>query len=162
MVIKNPNQTWYAWDGYDTSGNLWEDGKNGKGASIISRCGASSCHTIPISGGKIKAGWLQYAVGEKTWYVGSRCDDANAYCIYPVSASGVLGKPITLTDPQGHPVGIVQGVITNGRRRVLAGPAIYGKPPHLHDVVALWNFPAGGSWIDDTSSIGSGAAISQK
>ncbi|MGB8966419.1 MAG: hypothetical protein WCB99_12325 [Candidatus Cybelea sp.] len=161
--IMNPQMPFVSYDGYDSSGHLWVDGTDDKGKFILSSCGASSCTTIPITGGTIDGpGFVQYAVGEKTWYIEDNgdagCDSTNASCIYPVSNKGVLGTPISLTDTHGQPCDVYQGVIANGKSRVLAGPGRCGR----HFLVARWNFPAGGPWTNHTSDSGLGAAISQK
>ena len=161
--IGNPQQYSYSWDGYDTSGDLWVDGKDYNGNFILSQCSAFSCTTIPITGGRIfLGGFVQYGRGEKTWYVADNmCGNVyGAFCIYPVSRSGALGTPIKLTNPEGQSVGIWQGVITNGRSRTLAGPITYVKGQRLR--VAIWNFPAGGRWTNATLGYGGGAAISEK
>jgi hypothetical protein len=162
-VITNPQQFFYRFDGYDTSGNLWEDG-SGSGF-ILSRCSASSCSTIPISGGKIYgAGFVQWAVGQKSWYIGDvACNNLRVFCIYPVSRSGRLRTPIQLSDPQGHSIcQTSQAVITSAKSRSLVG-SFYDYNCGGDYGVARWNFPAGGLPTNFTTDVfGEGAAISYK
>jgi hypothetical protein len=166
MELTNPDMYYYSFAGYDTSGNLWIDGLNDAGKAILSFCGASSCSTIPLTGGTIYApGFIQWAVRWRSWYVADRqCGNAVRFCIYPVSGSGVLGTPITLTDPQGHTVcNMNQGVITNSKSKVYVGGVDDSQCGRINSV-ARWRFPRGGPSTHDTTDIAFpwGAAISQK
>ncbi|MBV9263684.1 MAG: hypothetical protein JO324_05125 [Candidatus Eremiobacteraeota bacterium] len=166
-VIRNPQQFDYEWDGYDTSGNLWVDGGGASANPLLSNCTASTCTTIPITGGKIYyPGFLQYVVGEKSWYIADgNCNNTyESLCIYPISNNGVLGTAITVTDPQRQACSLLaQGAITNGKSRVLAGVASCGRRGRQLSI-ALWKFPAGGVWTHDTTmEVGDGGvAISEK
>jgi hypothetical protein len=164
--ITNPQQSSYFWDGYDTSGHLWVDGWGNNGRFILSQCSASNCSTIPISGGKIyDAGFVQYAVLQKTWYVADEyCGYKFSVCIYPVSRSGVLGTAIPLTNSRGQKQCLInQGVITNAKSPVLAGGMLSNGTCSSHSV-DLWNFPAGGRPTQSTAiaKMPVGAAISDK
>ncbi|HEY1884327.1 MAG TPA: hypothetical protein VGG51_14960 [Candidatus Cybelea sp.] len=159
----------YFFDGYDRRGNLWVDGYTKNSTSVVASCRGSRCRTIPISGGTIyQPGFVQYAVGQKTWYVADRrCGGRSRFCIYPVSASGVLRKKITLTDAHGKPVcDMFQGAITDAGSRVFVGGVGNGLVKNCGVTsVARWNFPAGSDPTvgnDDVGASPSGAAISAK
>ncbi|HEX3370623.1 MAG TPA: hypothetical protein VHS56_13675, partial [Candidatus Cybelea sp.] len=122
--ISVPRMHTYFFDGYDRSGNLWVDGYAANSKSIVASCSGSHCREIPVSNGTIfHPGFVQYAAAQKTWYVADReCGGATRFCIYPVSASGVLGNEITLTDAHGAPVcDMFQGTITDAGSRVFVG-----------------------------------------
>ncbi|HEY2475655.1 MAG TPA: hypothetical protein VGI19_12775 [Candidatus Cybelea sp.] len=164
-----PHMQTYFFDGYDRRGNLWVDGYTKNSTSIVATCSGSRCRTIPISGGTIyQPGFVQYAVGQKTWYVADRkCGGRRRFCIYPVSAGGVLGKKITLTDAHGKPVcDMFQGAITDAGSRVIVGGVDNGLVKNCGVTsVARWNFPAGDDPTHGTNDVGaspSGAAISAK
>jgi hypothetical protein len=163
--IMNPKQLLYQWLGYDTSGNLWVDGKSNAQNFILSSCSASSCRTIKITGGTIyDAGFVQWAAGLRSWYVADE-ECRGATCIYPVSARGALGAPIMLKDPTGQTVcnfALSQGVIANAKSLVLAA-GFTDKICGGVNGLALWNFPAGGAptHANDIANV-QGAAISLK
>lgn len=165
--ITVPHMHTYFFDGYDRGGHLWVDGYTADSKALIGSCTRVHCHTIPISGGTIfYPGFLQYASVQKTWYVADReCGGTKRFCIYPVSASGVLGKAITLTDAHRAPICYMfQGVITNGGRTVFGGVdnGVYSCGVNS---VARWNIPAGGdptNRIDLAGGFPTGAAISFK
>ncbi len=169
-VIKNPQQRQYVWLGYDRSGTLWVDGYDGAGNFILSSCGASSCRTIPITGGKVNhAGFVQWAAGQRSWYVAdAACGyDFEYICIYPVSARGALGAPIWPRAPTGQNIFggcLEQGAITDGQSRVLAAGV---RDTYCGSITgaARWNFPAGGLPTQDNDADlvqPYGAAISEK
>lgn len=166
--VRVPHMYTYFFDGYDKSGNLWVDGYAKNSTSILASCRGSSCKTIRITGGTIfYPGFIQYAVNRKTWYVADRqCGGAKRFCIYPVSARGVLGKKITLTDAHGKPVcDMFQGAITEAASTVFVGGVANGLAKCGVNSVARWNFPAGGDSTygnDDVGSSPTGAAISAK
>jgi len=167
-VITIPHMYLYTFDGYDTRGYLWVDGYSTTGFFTVASCKASSCSRISLSGGTIyEAGFMQWAEGQKTWYVADgECGGIyNAFCIYPVSRSGALGKAITLTDPQGQAVcDMFQGVITNGKSPVLVGGVNSRFNCYGTVGVARWSLPAGGDSTNGTSDVRQpfGAAISEK
>jgi hypothetical protein len=174
-IISNPGQAEYYHVGYDRSGNLWVDGYDYSGKFILFDCRASSCSTIPISGGTIHGpGFLQWAVGQHSWYIAdSFCNyPMLTFCIYPVSTSGVLGKPIRLKDAQGRTVCEMQeGAITDSQSRVLVGAAedvLIGSrctSGESASSVDRWSFPAGGTATNENTAgtqFPFGAAISAK
>ncbi|HEY2476999.1 MAG TPA: hypothetical protein VGI19_19620 [Candidatus Cybelea sp.] len=167
--ISVPHMYTYFFDGYDRRGNLWVDGYTKSSTSIIVSCKGARCRTIPISGGTIfHPGFLQYAVGQKTWYVADReCGGTKSFCIYPVSAGGVLGKKITLKDAHGKPAcDMFQGAITEAGSTVFVGGVDNGLYTNCGvNSVARWNFPAGGNSTegnDDVGQMPTGAAVSAK
>lgn len=161
-LIDNPRQYWYTWDGYDNQGNLWVDGLDRNDHVVISRCGTTSCTTVPTSGATLhRPGFVQYVASQHTWYVGNDCakkPEQADFCIDPVSPSGFVGTPITFTGPDGRRIGMEQALITGGQTRVVIGTAHRNK----RSWVARWNFSGGGSWITETltGDYGWGAAIS--
>ncbi|HEY2475656.1 MAG TPA: hypothetical protein VGI19_12780, partial [Candidatus Cybelea sp.] len=167
--ISIPHMYTYFFDGFDHNGNLWVDGYTKNSTTIVASCSGSTCHTIRISGGTIfHPGFVQYAIGDNTWYVADReCGGRISFCIYPVSPNGVLGKKITLTDAHGKPVcDMFQGAITNARSRIFVGGGDNGLYSNCGvNSVARWNFPAGGDPTDGSDEVGlspTGAAISAK
>jgi hypothetical protein len=134
----------YFFDGYDRSGNLWVDGYTADSTSTVASCSGSRCRKIPISGG-----------------------GATSFCIYPVSASCVLGKEIALTDAHGAPVfDMFQGAVTDAGGRVFVGGVDNGLYANCGgNSVPRWNFPSGGDPTNGNDDVGlspSGAAISTK
>ncbi len=166
-VLSNPNQYYYYFDGYDKSGDLWVSGKDESGSYMVSDCGASSCSTVSLSGGTIYfPGAVQWDGTSGNWVLFDQlCNDSEAACSYPVSASGVLGSPTIYENYNGTSAcDIVQGVIAANMHKYVAG-GDYEYCGNASTSVNRWAYPAGGKPTNySTSSISEpiGAAISTK
>ncbi len=69
-ILANPKQYYYYFAGYAPHGELWVDGKNAKGAYMVSNCGFSNpvCGTIKLRSGKIHSpGSVQFDRFEQAW-----------------------------------------------------------------------------------------------
>lgn len=167
--LRNPSQFYYYFAGYDSSGNLWVDGKTSGGTYILSYCGASSCNTIPISGGTIYfPGAVEWDHTRSTWVVFDQlCGDSNAACSYPITDSGVLGTQTVYHNYNGSAVcDLIQGEIAADHHNYVAGGDYYacGFASSTFD---RWAYPGGGSptsYVLDANHYGLpvGAAISTK
>jgi hypothetical protein len=170
--IRNPQQYYYYYPGYDSSGNLWVDGRESKGGFILSGCGASSCSTISLSGGTIYfPGNVQWDGTRGTWVVFDQlCGNTTGSCSYPVSASGVLGAQTVYDTYDGNNVcDLIQGVIAaNGKKYVVGGDdESCGK---TSSTVNRWPYTGQGATVTPTSYTSvsglyaqpNGAAISTK
>ena len=165
--LRNPSQYYYYFAGYDTSGNLWVDGRDPSGVFILSYCTASSCGTIPTSGGTIYfPGAVQWDGTRSQWVVFDQlCGDTTAACSYPVSGSGALGSPTTYMTYNSSPVcDLIQGVIAADRKNYVAG-GDYEYCGVASSTFNRWAYTGGGNPTNDTTngaSLPVGAAISTK
>lgn len=166
--LRNPAQYYYYFAGYDTSGNLWVDGRDASGAFILSYCGASSCSTINLSGGTIYfPGAVQWDGVRSTWVVFDQlCNNGNNACSYPVSGSGALGTPTMYNNYNGGgDCDLIQAVIAANQRRYVAG-GDYEYCGAASSTFDRWAYPAGGTPTNDTAltayALPVGAAISTK
>lgn len=165
-VLTNPSQYEYFFAGYGPGSSLWVDGRTSSGAYIMSGCGASSCSTIPLSGGTIYfPGAVQWDGVRGTWVAFDQlCGNAAASCSYPVSASGVLGAATTYSNyNSGAVCDMVQGVIAaNGKNYVAGGDYEYCGTANT--TVNRFAYPAGGNPTNNSQTIVEpiGAAISTK
>ena len=164
--LRNPDQRFYYFAGYDGHGNLWVDGLTANRSFILSVCGPSTCSTLPTSGGTIYfPGNVQWDGARRTWVVFDQlCNNTNAACSYPVSESGALGSPTTYTAYNGKPVcDLIQGVIAaNGKRYVAGGDNNYCTYSNSFE---RWAYPGGGTPTHYTTSYAQqpvGAAISAR
>jgi len=166
-TLSNPSQYYYYFAGYGPGSSLWVDGRDSSGFYILSGCGASSCSTIPVSGGTINfPGAVQWDNTRSTWVVfdqsGSGGNDS-----YPISGSGVLGTPTAYMNYSGSSVcDIVQGVIAaHGHNYVAGGDYEYcGSATTTYD---RWGYTGGGmptnyATASSTYTTPIGAAISTK
>jgi hypothetical protein len=168
-TISNPSQYFYYFDGYGPGSSLWVSGRNSYGTYMLSGCGASSCSTIPLSGGTIYfPGAVQWDNARGNWVVFDQlCNDTNAACSYTVSDSGVLGNQTTYLAYNGSNIcDMVQGVIAaNNKKYVAGGDYEYcGTASSSND---RWAYPAGGqptNYVTYSSYYNEpiGAAISTK
>jgi len=166
--IFNPDMANYFFAGYSPSGDLWVDGLDASGNFILSFCGASSCTTIPTSGGTITyPGAVQFDRVRGQWVVfDQQCNGAQSSCSYVVAGSGALSNRVDYFAHNGQEAcDVVQAVIgADEGNRIVAG----GDADTCGDAtpsVNRWAYPAGG--VPTThSSLGiddpSGSAISNK
>jgi len=164
----NPAQFYYSFGGYDTSGNLFFDGRTPGGGFILSELsqGASSAHTIKLSGGTIYfAGMVQWNSAKHDLLVGDQsCDNKYASCLYTLTISGSTGT-ITASTAFDNYSGtaicdLAQGVEFNNE---IAG-SDYDFCDSIPSSTYLWPYPSGGKPSDYNSTTDSapiGAAISK-
>jgi hypothetical protein len=169
-VLTNSSQYYYTFDGYDPSGDLWVDGYTTSLSFILSGCGASSCSTIPTSGGTIyQAGAVQWDRVRDTWVVfDPQCDDQDSACSYPVSGSGALGSPTTYLTYDGQLVcDMEQGLVAADHgNRYVAGSDL-SDCDAAKSTFNRWAYTAGGVPTNHTIPAlelvaPSGVAISNK
>ncbi|HZV76530.1 MAG TPA: hypothetical protein VFF63_02085 [Candidatus Babeliales bacterium] len=169
--LSNPDQYYYYFDGYDTSGDIWVSGRDDSGVYILSVCaaGGTSCSTLSLSDGTIYfPGAVQYSSVNNSWYAfDQECGDTEAACGYPVSASGVLGAEIPLSNYEGGSAcDVVQATIgaPYGQKYLAGGD--YEYCGYTASTTNRWGFPGGGtpSWYNDSAGqdVPIGAAISAK
>lgn len=170
MILRNPVQVFYYYAAYDPRGDLWIDGTDALGHSILSRCEARSCTTISLSGGSIiAAGTIAWDKDNGTWVVFDQyCRDTPSFCSYAVSARGVVGTPTTyLSYTGGGLCDLIQVAMasTNGHPVVVGGDNEYPCGSYRTSSVNWWAYPAGGN--PTNFNVGSvfypwGAAVSVK
>ena len=171
--LSNPDQYYYYFDGYDSSGNLYTSGRDSSGTYILSECaeGASSCSTITISGGTV------YFPGAVQWYTPGNylsvsdqlCGDTEAACAYWVTISGSSGTITGTTDLSNYDgsdaCDVVQSAIAANGQKYLAG-GDYEYCGYTSSTSNRWAFDAGGkpSNYNDTAGqdVPIGAAVSTK
>jgi hypothetical protein len=167
-VLSNPSQYYYYFVGYGPGSNLWVSGKDSSGLYRVSGCSTTSCSTINLTGGTIYfPGNVQWDNVRSTWVLWDQlCNDSEAACSYPVSASGALGTPTDyLTYAGGDVCDMVQGIIAaNGKNYVAGGDYEYcGTASSTFD---RWGYTGGGEPTNYATvgaySIPDGAAISTK
>jgi len=170
-VLENPDQYYYYFDGYDTSGNLWVSGKDDSGYYILSDCaaGGTSCSTISLSGGTIYfPGSVVYDSITTSWYAADQlCGDTTAACFYPVSTSGSLGTAINLdTYEGGDACDVVQATIAAPFGLKYAAGGDYEYCGNTASTENRWPWTAGGkpTNYNDGGQISTpiGAAVSVK
>ena len=168
-VLTNPKQHSYYFVGYDIHGDLWVDGRTLLKRYIVSECGASSCTTVKLRGGKIYyPGAVQWDQKEYSWVLFDQlCGGKNAACSYWVSGSGVLGQATNYENSSGGAVcDLIQGVVAAYGKQYTAG-ADYehsGCANAGNSSVNRWQYPGGGTPTHYlTKLVGpDGAAISTK
>jgi hypothetical protein len=163
----------YYFAGYDTSGNLFVDGKNASNAFALAELPAGSSTTDQLKALNIEGGTL-YAPGMVEWdaaghylVIGDQsCDNKRAACVYRAKIVGSTAKitgRTTLLDSAGNPIcDMIQGTLDGS---TIAGSDSDGGFCGHPSGTDLWRFPAGGQAthyndIYDSSPVG--AAISQK
>ncbi len=146
-ILTNPKQYFYSFLGYDSSGDLRVDGRNDLKQFMFSRCGASKCRTIKLSGGTIYfPGAVQWDQTEDSWVLfDQRCGNTIAACSYQVSGSGVLGQATNYQNYNGGPVcDMIQGVVAAyGKRYTVGGD--YEYCGYTSTTENRWQYPAGGA-----------------
>jgi hypothetical protein len=146
--ITNPNQLEYYFAAYDTSGNLYVDGRDNGYYFMLSRCSSSSCSTMNVSGGSLHyPGGVSWDRVNNNLVVGDQnCNEQFASCLYQMTVSGssasITGST-PLTDYNGTPCDVIQGSLGEFSG-FFAGPCLneYGTSS---SVAARWPYPAGGA-----------------
>jgi len=169
-ILVNPSVFYYYFAGYGPDGSLWVSGTDANGVYMLSRCGASSCSTISLSGGTLYfPGAVQWDKVQNTWVVFDQlCGNTPSACSYPVSPSGALGKATTYSNYKGgNDCDLIQGEIANNGHHdyVVGGDYEYcGAATSTFD---RWTYAAGGTptnrtLLPDVNSVPNGVAISIK
>jgi len=145
-VLTNPDEYLYYFAGYDNKGHLWEDGQDLVTPSslkfILSKCGASTCKTIKVTGDTIYfPGMVQWNSSARKWVIGDQsCGDAQSACVYSVSPKGAIeGQSKLFNTAGGALCDMIQGTLTD---KVLIGEDITCQSDPAS--VFAWPYPAGG------------------
>jgi hypothetical protein len=167
-LYQNSQQFYYNFGGYDTSGNLYFDGRDASGNFMLSELpkGAKDAKTIGLTGGTIYfPGMVEWNAAKHGLIVGDQsCGNSYVSCVYLVyiaKSGGAIGTKTALENGSGGPIcDLVQGVVYNGR---LAGSDFdfCGSPP---SATYLWLYPGGGTPLNHNASVDAvpvGAAISK-
>jgi len=166
--ISNPGQAAYYFAGYSPSGDLWEDGFDSSGNFVVAFCGASSCTTIPISGGTIfYPGAVQFDRVRGEWVVfDQQCNGAQSSCSYVVAGSGALSNRVDYFAHNGSEAcDVVQAVIGADNGNLFAAGGDADTCGNSSASVDRWAYPAGGVPTTHSSEQiidPSGSAISNK
>lgn len=163
----NPSQYFYNFGGYDTSGNLFFDGRDASGNFMLSELskGAQKAQTITISGGTIYfPGMVQWDSSRNELIVGDQsCGGTYVSCLYAIQLSGNSGKIVGHINLKSYSGGqicdLVQGVIYNNQ---LFG-SDYDFCGYASSATYAWPYPGGGAPTHDnktTVSAPVGATIS--
>jgi hypothetical protein len=163
----------YGFVGYDTSGNLFVDGKNASNGFALAELPAGSNATDQLKALNIEGGTL-YGTGMVEWdaavhylVIGDQlCDNKHATCVYRAKIVGstakITGRTILL-DSKGNPIcDMIQGTLDGNT--IVGSDNDNGFCGHPSGT-DLWPFPAGGPathYNDIYDSQPVGAAISQK
>jgi hypothetical protein len=171
-TVQNPDQQYYTFAGYDPSGDLWVDGYTTSLTFILSACGASSCSTIPISGGTIYgAGAVQWDRVRNEWVVfDSICNGVASACSYPIGGSGVLGIPTDYLNYAGSLVcDMTQGLVAadHGNKYAAGGDNESACAAGDKNTFSRWHYTDGGKPSNHTLplldiGLPTGVAISNK
>ena len=163
----NPKQYYYNFGGYDSSGNLYFDGRGEQGNFMLSKlaAGAKSAASLMVSGGKIYfPGMVQWQLSSGELLVGDQeCGNASAACVYRLTLSGssahITGATKLANSSGGHVCDLVQGVVETNE--ILGSDYEFcGYSPSTTDV---WPYPTGGkpsAQNATTDSVPVGAALS--
>lgn len=163
----NPQQYFYNFGGYDTSGDLFFDGRDDSGKFMLSELskGAKSPHTLSVSGGTIYfPGMVQWIATKRNLLVGDQsCGNAYASCLYNVAVSksvATIRGSINLKNASGgQTCDLIQGVKYANE---IAG-SDYNFCGTAASSTDLWPYPGGGPATSEnagTDSVPVGAAIS--
>jgi hypothetical protein len=167
-VLTNPSEYFYYFAGYGPHSSLWVSGMNATGVYMLSRCGASSCSTIGLSGGTLYyPGAVEWDGSSGTWVVFDQtCNDTPSACSYPVSSKGVLGTATVYKNYKGGAdCDLIQGDIVNREQHVVGGDYEYcGAVSSTFD---RWPYTAGGdptnyTTLSSSASVPNGVAVSTK
>jgi DNA-binding beta-propeller fold protein YncE len=170
-ILTNPDQRAYDWPAYDTSGNLYVDGRRSNGEFILSECpaGKSSCHTLTVSGASPHVpGGLNWDKVNNDLIIGDvECEGRGhaASCLYAATISGSTAMVTGMTklyNFDGTHCYLVQGALAPFSK-YFAGTC--RKTNHASETtVDRWAYPAGG--LPGSHATGLelpvGAAISNK
>jgi hypothetical protein len=138
----------YYFGGYDTKGNLFLDGRNSSGSTVVGEvsAGRTAGHVIAISGGTI------YFPGSVQWYqpgnyllLGDQlCNGSNSGCLYWVSISkskGTITGQTDLLSPSGQNCGAAQVELDPVNDKNVVGGSSCGSA----FILGRWLYPAGGT-----------------
>jgi hypothetical protein len=167
-TYRNPKQYYYNFGGYDASGNLFFDGRNGSGRFILSELpkGANVARTITLSGGTIYfPGMVEWNRQTKRLIVGDQsCGNTDASCVYSVKIAGdrgtIDGKTALDNYAEDPLCDMVQGAVYGNE---IAG-SDYDFCDSNTSATYVWPYPAGGepmSFNDTVDATPVGAAISK-
>ncbi len=169
IVLTNRKQYFYYFAGYDSSGDLWVDGRTALKDFILSSCGASSCKTVRLHGGTIHfPGAVQWDQQEYAWALFDQGPCAGGgSCSFVASLSGVLVQLTNYKAYDGDPVcDLVQGVVAAyGANYAAGGDYERRRCGHAGGSSAnRWQYPVGGAPTNYTTNVShpDGAAISTK
>jgi hypothetical protein len=148
---KGPPRTYYYFAGYDGSGNLYADGLNDLGNSVLTELpkGATKMHAITLSGGTVYfPGMVQWYTPGKVLAVGDQlCGYTDNSCIYWVSISGTKGTIKATTNLLNYLGGpacdLVQGVLSPYGQKDVVGSV--GACANAYESTDIWAYPAGGT-----------------
>ncbi len=168
-VYTNPKQYSYNFGGYDSSGNLFFDGRTTRNKFILSELpvNAYQAKTITISGGKIYTpGMVQWDAATSQLVVGDQnCKNATVSCIYQLAIAnnaGTIKGQINLENASG-------GQACDVIQAVLWKKSIIGSDFDLCGSAAsatyVWPYPGGGQPTAQNNRIDSepfGTAVSDQ
>lgn len=150
IIFRNPAQAYYYNVASDPFGDLWATGFTATGHPVISKCGASSCQTVKLRGGRI------FSPGPIAWdgthgdfiIFDKKCRESATTCSYPVSDDGVLGAPTTYLNPAGGALcNLTQAaIVATGQRKIaiVGGDNEHSCAGHKKSSVDFWKYPQGG------------------
>ncbi|MBV9719429.1 MAG: hypothetical protein JOZ77_08915 [Candidatus Eremiobacteraeota bacterium] len=148
-ILRNPVGFGYTAAAYDSNGDLWIDGFDNLGHALVSRCGASRCTTVNLTGGSIfSAGSMLWDSVHNNWIIFDLyCHDTPSTCSYPVSESGAVGTPTTYMSASGGALCYLPqaALATNARRTSIIGvDEEYSCGYEASSAANRWLYPAGG------------------
>lgn len=167
-LYQNSAQYYYNFGGYDASGNLFFDGRDANGNFMLSELpkGASSAHTVTISGGTIYyPGMVEWDATKRELVVGDQsCGNVYSSCVYALKISKSTGtirhKTMLQTYNGAQVCDMVQGTL-DGKRIVGSDYDFCGSAT---SATYVWPYPLGGgpeSYNDKTDAVPVGATISR-
>jgi hypothetical protein len=168
-VYTNSKQYNYYFGGYDSSGNLFFDGRTAQNKFILSELpvNAAKATTVTVSGGKIYTpGMVQWDAGTSQLVVGDQnCGNATVSCIYQVrinAGRGTISRTIALQNSSGGQVcDLIQGVLW--RKSVIGSD--FDLCSSQSSATYAWHYPGGGvptAQNDRNDSEPFGAAVSSE
>jgi hypothetical protein len=166
-VYTNPKQYYYSFGGYDSSGDLFFDGRSVQNKFMLSELAvnASQAKSITVSGGKIyNPGMVQWDNSSHELLVGDQnCGNQTQSCVYRMTIAKLAGKIAGQTKLEnssgGEVCDLIQGVLWKN--------SIVGSDFDLcssgSSATYVWPYPAGGQPSDEDAKNDTqpfGAAIS--
>ena len=147
-VYTNSKQYNYNFGGFDSSGNLFFDGRTVQNKFVLSELpvNASQAKTIAVSGGRIYTpGMVQWDATTSQLVVGDQnCNNAPYSCIYQLAIaknSGAIAKQVQLENASGEPVcDLIQGVLW--QKSVIGSD--FDSCGSQASATYVWRYPAGG------------------
>lgn len=149
-VLTNPSQPIdFQLAGYGPHSRLWVGGTGNSSDQVLSRCAASECTTINVSGGTLNyIDGVQWDSTRRTWVIFEDCNGNNygpyGACSVPVSNKGKLGAPTTYENYKGGVVcGFGQGAIAENGKPVVGSSFVYpGCDSTASSSVYRWGYKA--------------------